>query len=141
MYYDTEQPLPADDLSHLSRKLLCRSDDEKQALVAILDEFYTLDDGVYRHERCDVEIEKYRANKQAKARAGKASAASRKGKSKRSKPARKEHKSTPVEHVLIDRATGEQLNKNYELRTKNQELIDKTPRPEQKIPTTEVDQW
>ena len=120
LYYDTEQPLPGDDFCWLSRKLLCRTDEEKEALKVILGEFYSLEDGVYRHERCDIEIEKYRANNSAKARAGKASAeARRKKKEAKTKP-KAEQDLTGVEHALNVSATNEQLNKNQEPITNNQ---------------------
>jgi uncharacterized protein YdaU (DUF1376 family) len=80
-YYDTESPLPANDIERLYRVLLCSTDDEKRALNTVLGEFFTVVDGAYRHDRCDLEIEKYRSNSSAKARAGKASAEARKNKS------------------------------------------------------------
>jgi uncharacterized protein YdaU (DUF1376 family) len=80
MYYDKESPIPAD-IELLNRKLLCITEEEKQALLAILSEFFTLSDGLYRHDRCDLEIEKYRKNTSAKAKAGIASAAKRQQKS------------------------------------------------------------
>ena len=98
LYYDTEQPLQCVDLPALERRLLCRSDDEKQALLAVLGEFFVMTDAGYTHARCDAEIAKYRANTSAKARAGIASAAARK-----QKPAEVEQKSTPVEHTSTNR--------------------------------------
>jgi uncharacterized protein YdaU (DUF1376 family) len=77
LYYDTEQPLQCVDVAALERRLLCRSDDEKQALAAVLAEFFVLDDDGYTHPRCDAEIAKYRANTSAKAHAGKISALKR----------------------------------------------------------------
>ena len=79
MYYDTESVL-TEDLTRLQKKLLCRSDEEKQALIDVLDEFFDLHDDGYFHERCDHEITKYRANVSAKAKAGIASAKARKQK-------------------------------------------------------------
>jgi uncharacterized protein YdaU (DUF1376 family) len=108
MYYDTESPLPAGDFNRLARLLLCTTKDEKDALQLVLDEFFTLSDGVYIHARCDHEIEKYRSNSTAKARAGKASA-----------EARKNRASTPVEHVL----NSVEQNKNYEIVNNNQEIV------------------
>jgi len=98
LYYDTEQPLQCVDMVALERRLLCRSDDEKQALAAVLAEFFDLTDAGYTHTRCDVEIAKYRANTSAKARAGIASAAARKQKSPDA-----EQKPTPVEHTSTNR--------------------------------------
>lgn len=122
-YYDTEEPLPGDDFDKLARVLLCQSVEEKAALEVILDDFFTLDDGLYTHERCDIEIEKYRAKTSAKARAGKASAESRrKAKEGKAKP-KGEQKGTRVEQVLNDCATDEQLTKNQEPITNNQEPV------------------
>lgn len=116
LYYDTEQPLPADDFERLARRVIASTDEEKEALKFVLTEFFDLDGDVYRHSRCDWEIEKYHANNAAKARAGKASAEARKRKSK----GKKEQKVTDDEqtlntneHVLNGCAT------NQEPRTKN----------------------
>lgn len=108
LYYDTETALTAD-LDKLYRKLLCASDEEKAALKAVLDEFFLKTERGYTHERCDIEIEKYRLNTSAKARAGIASAAKRKQKS-----THVEQKSTPVH--------------NQEPITNNQEPIKRSPR-------------
>ena len=105
MYYDTEQPLPGDDFDRLAKRLIAVSDEEKSALRDVLNEFFTLKDGAYHHARCDLEIAKYRANAESKSKAGRASAAKR------------QHKATPVEHVLNGCAT------NQEPRTKNQEPV------------------
>lgn len=118
LYYDTEQPLPADDFDRLARRVIAVSEEEKAALGYVLEEFFELDGDAYRHSRCDEEIEKYQANSSAKAKAGKASAEARrrKAESARSKnPAGIEQGSTGVEQVLNMRAT------NQEPRTKNQE--------------------
>ena len=98
LYYDTEQPLQCVDMASLERRLLCRSDEEKGALKAILAEFFVLTDAGYTHARCDAEIAKYRANTSAKARAGIASAAARKQNSTAS-----QQNSTPVEHTSTNR--------------------------------------
>lgn len=79
LYYDQEMLLSVD-IKRLQKKLLCRSDEEKQALNDILDEFFDLQDDGYFHERCDSEITKYRSNISAKAKAGIASAKARKEK-------------------------------------------------------------
>ncbi|WNO60423.1 YdaU family protein [Rheinheimera sp. MMS21-TC3] len=122
LYYDTEQPLPADDYDRLARRVIAVTEEEKSALQYVLDEFFTLEDGVYKHERCDIEIEKYRNVSSAKARAGKASAEARKKKAapkKKKATSDSEHNLTGVEQVLNVCAT------NQEPRTKNQEPINK----------------
>lgn len=107
LYYDTELPLTKN-IPELSRRLICRTDEEKQALISILCDFYTEWDDGYYHDRCHEEIEKYRANTTAKAKAGIASAAARK------KKATEYNK----------RSTGVQQNPtNHEPRTSNQEPL------------------
>lgn len=59
MYYDTEKPITGD-LVALCRRLAVRTDDERQALQNVLDEFFTLKNGSYRHARIDREIKNYR---------------------------------------------------------------------------------
>jgi len=102
LQYDSETVLTKD-FDRLAKRLICVSDEEKSALKAVLEEFFTLKEDGYMNERCFIEIEKYRANTSAKARAGIASAASR------------QRKSTHVEHPLNTCAT------NQEPITNNQE--------------------
>lgn len=80
MYYDTEQPLQSTDFNKLCRQLLANSDEEKEALRYVLSEFFTLTGDVYTHNYCDGQIEKYRTATSAKAKAGLASAESKKKK-------------------------------------------------------------
>lgn len=119
LYYDTESLLSVD-VTRLQKKLICRSDEEKQALIDVLEEFFTLQDDGYAHVRCDSEIAKYRANIGAKAKAGIASAKARK-----LKAAERQQKSTPVK----SRSTPVH---NQEPLTINQEPI----KNKQKIPPT-----
>ena len=63
LYYDTEQPLKADDFGMLCKKLMARNDDEKEALRYVLDEFFYFDNGVYRHEYCDKVLSEYKSKK------------------------------------------------------------------------------
>lgn len=121
LYYDTEQPLPADDFDRLARRVIAINDEEKEALQFVLDEFFVLDGDLYRHARCDEEIAKYQAQLDAKSRAGKASAKSRQAK----KRALKTAKRTEDERISnIDTSTNEQeMNtcSTHEQLTKNQE--------------------
>lgn len=118
LYYDKEQPIK-NDFSALSRYLLARSEEEVEALKQVLDEFFYLDGDVFRNNRCDAEIEKYQANKSAKARAGRASAEAREKKKALSKGLGKEQNSTGVEQVCNRPST----TKNQEPITNNQEPI------------------
>ena len=72
LYYDTESELTGD-IEKLARRLLVISQDEKDALNVVLDEFFTLTETGYFHERCDKEIKKY----QSFGEAGKRGAAKR----------------------------------------------------------------
>lgn len=103
LYYFTEKPIPAGDFEWLAKRCLAKSDDEKAALKAVLDEFFKLDDGVYRHNRCDAEILIYKDKIEKAQKAGKMSALSR------------------AKQTLNTRSTPVQPTKNQEPLTKNQE--------------------
>jgi uncharacterized protein YdaU (DUF1376 family) len=60
LYYDIEKPL-ALDTSALCRKIIARSAEEVSAVEQVLGEFFTKDDGGWRHTRCDEEIAIYHA--------------------------------------------------------------------------------
>ena len=57
-YYDTEKPIPAD-TDKLVRRL--RLVGHRDLLDAILEEFFDLVDGEWRHKRCDAELAEYHA--------------------------------------------------------------------------------
>lgn len=76
LYYDTESELTLD-FNKLARKLLAITDDEKEALKVVLDDFFIITDTGYYHERCNIEITKYHSNTSNKAKAGIASALAR----------------------------------------------------------------
>jgi uncharacterized protein YdaU (DUF1376 family) len=65
-YYATEKPLPIE-IKLVQRLINARSKEEKNAVVSILNEFFTLTDGGWRQERCDHEIARFK-DKQLKAR-------------------------------------------------------------------------
>ena len=77
MYYDAETAIDGRDFGRLARKLLCRSEEEQQALRFVLGEFFEEDDGLYKQRRCEREIGHYHAQREQQSRAGKASAAKR----------------------------------------------------------------
>lgn len=99
LYYDSERPLPADDFDRLARRVLAHSDEERVALQCVLDEYFTREGDLYRHDRCDEEIERFHTMVAKKSAAGKASARSRR---KMSKPG------TDDEQVFNGCATPEQ---------------------------------
>lgn len=76
-YYYKEQQLTLD-LADLCRKICARSNEESTAVEQTLNEFFVKTATGWYHERCEVEIEKYRSNSSQKAQAGKASAEARK---------------------------------------------------------------
>lgn len=75
-YYDTEQPLISD-MATLCRKIVARSEEEKAAVLAVLDEFFTATPAGWYHDRCEDELDSYRKSNTQKSVAGKASAAAR----------------------------------------------------------------
>jgi uncharacterized protein YdaU (DUF1376 family) len=94
LYYETELPLISD-LEQLERRLMARTEEEKQGLKNILREFFVRTDDGYRQNRCDEEIAKYRANRSNKAKAGIASAEAKKNRA----ATEQQHNSTRVEQV------------------------------------------
>ena len=56
-YYTTEQGIPADQAHRICR---ARTRDERAAVDAVLQEFFTLTDGVHHQKRVDAEIVRYR---------------------------------------------------------------------------------
>lgn len=65
-YYATEKPLPIE-IKLVQRLINARSKEEKNAVVSVLNEFFTLSDDGWRQERCDHEIARFK-DKQLKAR-------------------------------------------------------------------------
>ena len=72
-YYDSEKAIPFD-LALISRKLRINN---IELTESILHEFFTESNEGYIHDRCDMEITKYRAKSEQASRAGKASAEKR----------------------------------------------------------------
>lgn len=64
-YYSNEKPLPAD-IKAVQRLICARTDEEKEAVETILNEFFTLEEDGWHNARCDEEIAAYR-DKQEKA--------------------------------------------------------------------------
>ena len=65
-YYATEKPLPMD-VKFVQRLINARSKEEKNAVISVLNEFFTLTDDGWRQERCDHEIARFK-DRQIKAR-------------------------------------------------------------------------
>ncbi|OZB49569.1 MAG: hypothetical protein B7X60_00720 [Polynucleobacter sp. 39-45-136] len=65
-YYATEKPIPIE-IKLVQRLINARSKEEKNAVVSVLNEFFTLTEDGWRQERCDHEIARFK-DKQLKAR-------------------------------------------------------------------------
>ena len=65
-YYATEKPLPMD-VKFVQRLINARSKEEKNAVISVLNEFFTLTDDGWRQDRCDHEIARFK-DRQIKAR-------------------------------------------------------------------------
>lgn len=102
LYYDTEKPLSLNKQS-LCRRIIARSDEESTAVEQVLTEFFTETPAGWYHERCEEELDAYRANTSQKAMAGKASAAAKQQKKQQALNG----KSTAVEQPLKSVATAD----------------------------------
>jgi len=114
MYYDSEKPLP-NDIDVLALQVGLPADQVHLLLRA----YFRLEDGVWKHSRCDAELEEYRSFVGKKSLAGKASAEQRKNK-----------RITPAEQVLNECSTDVQLTNNHKPITNNQEKNTTPQRPE-----------
>ena len=99
LYYDTEQPLNAD-TNKIARRILATSDDERESMLLVLEEFFVLRDDGWHNTRCDDEIAKYQGQIQQASRAGKASAAKRFNKTTTPGEQAFNERSTPVASAL-----------------------------------------
>lgn len=121
MYYDTEQPLDASNLDRLARRVQCSTDEQVKALQYVLDEFFTLNDGLYINNRCEREIAEYHGKRKQASEAGKASAKKRAAKKQQDPNGgssqvelKNNESSTTVENPLDENLTDEQLTINHE---------------------------
>lgn len=57
-YYSTEKPLPAD-LQAVQRLVGARTKDEREAVQAVLEEFFKLESDGWHQPRCDLELARY----------------------------------------------------------------------------------
>jgi uncharacterized protein YdaU (DUF1376 family) len=69
-YYDTEKPIPEGDIERVSRRLRVDANN----VLTILQDFFTLDNGVWHNYRAEKEIADYHDKLTKLSRAGKASA-------------------------------------------------------------------
>lgn len=137
MYYDGEQAL-ALDVAALCRKIVARTEEEKAAVLAVLDEFFHETPGGWFHDRCEEELDAFRKTRTQAAAAGKASAMARAERRRAAMTGNAttverdgNENPTTVERPLNDRCVSVQQNANsaptnQEPRTKNQEPEDQT---------------
>lgn len=59
LYYDDEQPLQAVNFDRLARRVMANTDEEKEALQYVLDEFFTETDEGFTHAYCERVIAQY----------------------------------------------------------------------------------
>lgn len=141
-YYDTETVLTKD-MAALCRKVCARSEDEKSAVLAILDEYFLDTPAGWFHERCEEVIAEYRKKGLQASEAGKASAAARAerraaamGKSPTGAERLFNENPTTVERPLNDRSTDVQRTGN-EPSTEGQPTNNHKPETKnQKVKTT-----
>lgn len=93
-YYQDEKPLPPD-LGAVTRLAGARTKEERQAVVNVLAEFFTLEEDGYHQSRADREIEAY----QAKAKAA------RENGTKGGRPVNREKTKTVAAQVQSEKAT------------------------------------
>ncbi|MBV8649704.1 YdaU family protein [Paludibacterium sp.] len=121
VYYDTEQPLTAD-IATLCRKIVARSEEEKSAVLAILDEFFVSTPTGWFHARCEDELDAYRKSNSQRAIAGRASAAARAARKQQALNGNSTVVGTSVEQPYNGTSTNHKpITNNQEPETKNQE--------------------
>ena len=69
LYYSLERPIMRSECDRIARAY---ADEERHALNYVLERFFTLDGDVYRHHRCDAEIEAVRAKSEKASKSAKA---------------------------------------------------------------------
>lgn len=103
MYYDSEKPLKND-----LEVLAMQTGGDLHDVDLLLRAYFNLQNGVWHHSRCDIEIGEYQELITKKSNAGKTSAEQRKNK-----------RSTRVKQMLDTSSTDEQLTNNHKPRTIN----------------------
>lgn len=137
LYYDTEQQLPVDTV-WICRKIIARTNEESTAVEQVLNEFFTKTPTGWYHERCEEEIEAYRANTGQKAQAGKASAAAKALKKLQAINGKATPVQQPLNSVVTDgngTSTNHQPSTNQPINEPNGSVAraDQTPSPQSVI--------
>jgi uncharacterized protein YdaU (DUF1376 family) len=113
LYYLRDGVLAAD-IDQLARLICARSN--RNEVEAIVNEFFTIEDGMLKHSRCDEEIARFNDKVEKSKAAGKASAASRKTNVVQESNA----SSTDVQRTFNQNLTDVQPSNIQEPRTNNQ---------------------
>lgn len=135
-YYLNEGPLPKETQS-VFRRLRALTDEEKQAVLNVLSDFFTEEDDGFHNKRCDSEIEGYKENVQKNRENGK----------KGGRPPKKKEDSNPNESDFVDSENPEktqsvilgcenetQKNLNHKPLTNNQFIDSSSNTREQDFP-------
>ncbi|WP_180011267.1 MULTISPECIES: YdaU family protein [Acinetobacter] len=135
-YYLNEGPLPKETQS-VFRRLRALTDEEKQAVLNVLSDFFTEEDDGFHNKRCDSEIKGYKENVQKNRENGK----------KGGRPPKKKEDSNPNESDFVDSENPEktqsvilgcenetQKNLNHKPLTNNQFIDSSSNTREQDFP-------
>lgn len=114
-YYSNEKPLPAD-IKTVQRLICARTDEEKEAVETILNEFFTLEHDGWHNARCDEEIAAYRDKQEKASRSAKSRWQKQQEESDRYANAMRTHSECNANGVLTN---------NHKPITNNQEPITK----------------
>lgn len=127
MYYDTESAIDASNMDRLARRMQCSTEEQVKALMYVLEEFFTLNDGLYVNNRCEREIAEFHGKRKQASEAGKASAKKRAAKKQQNQGGGSStgeqpinDNSTTVETPLNENLTDVQPTINHKPLTNNQ---------------------
>lgn len=128
MYYDTEKAIDATNIDRLARRLQCATHEQITALNYVLDEFFTIQDGLYVNNRCEREITEFHGKRKQASEAGKASAKKRASKKQQNQDNGSSgddqaniENSTDVKQASNENSTDVQPTINHKPLTNNQE--------------------
>jgi len=115
VYYDTEAPLTKE-LAPLCRKIMAKTEEEKAAVIAILDEFFVDTPAGWFHARCEEELDAYRKSNSQRSAAGKASAAARAARLERASNGISTSVERDVEQASNERSTNQEPITNNQIK-------------------------
>src|SRR5690606_29320495 len=112
-YYLNEKPLPKETQS-VFRRLRATTEDEKQAVLNVLADFFTEEEDGFHNKRCDAEILGYKANADKNRENGK----------KGGRPPKNQPKQNPEETHLVNLGSESETQKNL-----NHKPLTNNPKP------------